>query len=95
MDRPRVVWIKWHDATSFDHIYPEDIKDLKDVMISRENVGFLIKRTKNFTIIAAGLTRSLPSIDHTDNIREFVKIIVIPTAQIDKMEEFAIDEKNS
>ena len=94
-DRPPVVWVKWRDATSFDHLYPNDIEGLEGVMINRENVGFLVKKTKDFVLIASGITRSLPVLDHTENIREFDKIIAIPTSQIDKIEESTIDEKES
>ena len=95
MDRPPVVFVKWRDATSFDHLHPDDIKGMDGVMIKRENVGFLIKKTKDFVLIASGITRSLPVLDHTEDIRDFDKIIAIPMSQIDEIEESSIDEKES
>ena len=94
-DRPSIVFVKWRDATSFDHLHPNDIEGLEGVMIKRENVGFLLKKTKDFILIASGVTRSLPVLDHTEDIRDFDKIIAIPTSQIDEIEESIVDEETT
>ena len=81
----RKVYVKWKDATGIEYINPDEIEKIE--LATFENIGFLVIKSKEFVVLAFGISYKMEAFDEESGIQQFRKVMVIPKCQIVEMYE--------
>lgn len=79
------MYVKWHDATHYEFLNPEEVDKLEFTVF--ENVGFLVKETKEFIALAFSYHNKIEYFDDGKGINQYKRVLLIPKSQIIEIKE--------